>query len=141
MTGDLAWPYIVLMAALSLPWESIPMSAQDLNTRSHALAGSEEISQALQDVFNFKEYTDNPADIPIGTPIALVFIAAALLFLPSILDGAGNTTFGSNGGTTEGPQSDPYISPNDGSLWSPVKPEEYFVVSRVPGELSLLDFG
>jgi hypothetical protein len=28
---------------------------------------------------------DNPTQIPIGTPIALVFIAAALLFIPSVL--------------------------------------------------------
>ena len=28
---------------------------------------------------------DNPIQIPIGTPIALVFIAAALLFIPSVL--------------------------------------------------------
>ena len=110
------------MASLSLP-----LSAKDLNASSHAITGSEEVSHphfaqiALQDVFNFKEYTDNPLeDIPIGTPIALLFIAAALVFLPAI--------FEVDAGTTEGPQSDPYISPNDGSLWSPVKPEEYFVV-------------
>ena len=63
---------------------------------------------------------DANGGIPIGTPIALLFIAAALIFLPAI--------FEVDAGTTEGPQSDPYISPNDGSLWSPVKPEEYFVV-------------
>ena len=28
---------------------------------------------------------DNPIQVPIGTPIALVFIAAALLFIPSVL--------------------------------------------------------
>jgi hypothetical protein len=28
---------------------------------------------------------DSPTQIPIGTPIALVFIAAALLFIPSVL--------------------------------------------------------
>jgi intracellular multiplication protein IcmD len=33
----------------------------------------------------FKQHKDNPTQTPIGTPIALVFIAAALLFLPSIL--------------------------------------------------------
>jgi hypothetical protein len=32
--------------------------------------------------------------IPIGTPIALVFIATALLFLPTILGSSGQTLFG-----------------------------------------------
>lgn len=37
---------------------------------------------------------DKPTQIPVGTPIALLFIAAALLFLPSILGVAGETMFG-----------------------------------------------
>jgi hypothetical protein len=32
--------------------------------------------------------------IPIGTPIALLFIATALLFLPTILGSSGQTIFG-----------------------------------------------
>lgn len=36
-------------------------------------------------VYNFKQHKDNPTQLPIGTPIALVAIAAALLFLPSII--------------------------------------------------------
>ncbi|HET8772530.1 MAG TPA: type IV secretion protein IcmD [Thermoanaerobaculia bacterium] len=45
-------------------------------------------------VMKFKQHKDNPTQVPIGTPIALVFIAAALLFLPSILGVAGQTMFG-----------------------------------------------
>ena len=37
-------------------------------------------------ILKFKQHADNPTQIPIGTPIALVFVAAALQFLPSILD-------------------------------------------------------
>lgn len=37
-------------------------------------------------IMKFKQHKDNPTQVPIGTPIALVFIAAALLFLPSIID-------------------------------------------------------
>lgn len=37
-------------------------------------------------VLNFKQHKDNPTQSPIGTPIALVAIAAALLFLPSVLN-------------------------------------------------------
>lgn len=49
----------------------------------------------------FKQHKDNPTQIPIGTPIALIFIGAALLFLPTILSVTGTTMFGSTG--TAGP--------------------------------------
>lgn len=48
-------------------------------------------------IMKFKQHKDNPTQIPIGTPVALVFIAAALLFLPSILGITGYTMFGSSG--------------------------------------------
>ena len=48
-------------------------------------------------IMKFKQHKDNPTQIPIGTPIALVFIAAALLFLPSILSVTGQTMFGAAG--------------------------------------------
>lgn len=54
-------------------------------------------------ILKFKQHKDNPTQIPIGTPIALVFIGAALLFLPSILDVTGATMFGAGGGKTAGP--------------------------------------
>ncbi len=54
-------------------------------------------------IMKFKQHKDNPQSVPIGTPIALVFIAAALLFLPTILGIAGGTMFGSGGGSTAGP--------------------------------------
>lgn len=54
-------------------------------------------------ILKFKQHKDNPTQITIGTPISLVFIAAALLFLPSILSVAGYTMFGQQGGTTAGP--------------------------------------
>ncbi len=54
-------------------------------------------------IMKFKQHKDNPTQIPIGTPIALVFIAAALLFLPTILSVAGYTMFGTSGGKAAGP--------------------------------------
>ena len=53
-------------------------------------------------IMKFKQHKDNPTQIPIGTPIALLFIAAALLFLPSVLGVAGGTIFGT-GGEVAGP--------------------------------------
>lgn len=59
-------------------------------------------------IMKFKQHKDNPTQIPIGTPIALVFIAAALLFLPSILGVTGATMFGASGGKTAGPSGTIY---------------------------------
>lgn len=53
-------------------------------------------------IMKFKQHKDNPTQIPIGTPIALVFIAAALLFLPAILSTTGTTMFGSLGSSDVG---------------------------------------
>ncbi len=50
-------------------------------------------------ILKFKQHKDNPTQVPIGTPISLVFIAAALLFLPSILGVAGQTIFGADAKT------------------------------------------
>lgn len=47
-------------------------------------------------LLKFKSHKTNPTTVPIGTPIALVFIAAALIFLPTILSVAGSTMFGSD---------------------------------------------
>ena len=43
-------------------------------------------------IMKFKQHKDNPTQIPVGTPIALIFIGAALLFLPSILAAHGKTS-------------------------------------------------
>lgn len=58
---------------------------------------------ALASILKFKQHKDNPTQIPIGTPIALLFIAAALIFLPTVFNIAGQTVFGSGatyGGVT-----------------------------------------
>lgn len=49
---------------------------------------------SLNSILKFKAHKDNPTQVPIGTPIALMFISAALLFLPSILGVTGATMFG-----------------------------------------------
>ncbi len=74
-------------------------SLTKLITAGSYLAG---LGFSIGSILKFKAHKDNPTQITIGTPIALVFIAAALLFLPTILGIAGATMFGS-GGTTAGP--------------------------------------
>jgi intracellular multiplication protein IcmD len=50
---------------------------------------------ALGAILKFKAHKDNPTQIPIGTPIALLFVGAALLFIPTIFSVSGATLFGS----------------------------------------------
>ena len=47
---------------------------------------------AVDAILKFKSHKDNPTQTPIGTPIALAAAAAALLFLPSVLDVGSSTT-------------------------------------------------
>lgn len=45
-------------------------------------------------IMKFKQHKDNPTQIQIGQPISLVLIAAALLFMPTLLKSIGATMFG-----------------------------------------------
>lgn len=45
-------------------------------------------------IMKFKQHKDNPTQIPIGTPISLVLISAALLFMPTLLKTVGASMFG-----------------------------------------------
>jgi len=78
-----------------------------LITAGSYLAG---LAFSIGAIMKFKQHKDNPTQIPIGTPIALVFISAALLFLPTILGITGTTMFGSSGGETSGPTGTVYTS-------------------------------
>lgn len=69
-------------------------SLTKLITASSYLAG---LGFSIGAILKFKAHKDNPQQVPIGTPIALVFIGAALLFLPTILGVAGATMFGTSG--------------------------------------------
>jgi intracellular multiplication protein IcmD len=49
---------------------------------------------AVGSIFKFKAHKDNPTQIPIGTPIALLFVGAALVFMPNVFTATGQTVFG-----------------------------------------------
>lgn len=57
---------------------------------------------AVGSILKFKAHKDNPQQITVGVPIALMFVAAALIFLPSMFNVAGDTLFGSSGGVSAG---------------------------------------
>lgn len=52
---------------------------------------------AVASVTGFKAHKDNPTQSPISKPIALLFVAAALLFIPSVFQSTGQTLFGASG--------------------------------------------
>lgn len=52
------------------------------------------IGFVMASVFKFKQHKDNPTQIPLGTPIALLAVGVTLIFLPSIITPAGTTLFG-----------------------------------------------
>lgn len=58
---------------------------------------------AIGAILKFRAHKEQPTQIPLGTPITMTLVAAALLFLPSILNVTGNTIFGTSGGVTAGP--------------------------------------
>nr|WP_258956729.1 type IV secretion protein IcmD [Legionella sainthelensi] len=65
---------------------------------------------SISAIMKFKQHKDNPTQIPIGTPIALVFISAVLLFLPSFLGVVSSTMFGESGGEVAGPKGTVFAS-------------------------------
>lgn len=53
-------------------------------------------------LFKFKQHKETPQQVHLGQPIMMVFLAVALIFLPSVLETGGKSLFGSKA-TTGGP--------------------------------------
>lgn len=53
-------------------------------------------------LMKFKQHKDNPTQVPLGTPMTLLVMAIALLFLPTLLEFSSTTIFGGKA-TTAGP--------------------------------------
>jgi intracellular multiplication protein IcmD len=49
--------------------------------------------------YKFKQYKDNPTQIPIGTPVALLIVSVLMWFMPSLVSPAAKSLFG--GGVVE----------------------------------------
>lgn len=50
---------------------------------------------AVGAIVKFKAHKDNPTTVTIGMPIALLFVAAALIFIPSVYSTTGASLFSS----------------------------------------------
>lgn len=57
---------------------------------------------AIAAIFKFKQHKDNPTQIPIGTPIALLVIGVVLIFLPGVIKIGGGTAGLKEGGGFKG---------------------------------------
>jgi len=52
---------------------------------------------AVGAIVKFKAHKDNPTQITIGQPIALLLVGAALIFMPTVFKVGGSTLFGASG--------------------------------------------
>jgi len=55
------------------------------------------IGFAAAGVMKFKQHKDNPTQVPLGGPVAMVFIAAALIYIPTLIQSTGMSVFGLGG--------------------------------------------
>ena len=52
---------------------------------------------AVGAIAKFKQHKENPQQMPLSTPIVLLFIGIALIFIPAIFKTGGGTLFGASG--------------------------------------------
>ncbi|MAJ82501.1 MAG: type IV secretion protein IcmD [Legionellales bacterium] len=68
-------------------------------------------------LFKFKQHKDNPAQVTIGTPFAMIAISVGLIFLPSFIKPTGESLFGVAQTVSSGVSGDisqlPGASPSD----------------------------
>lgn len=69
----------------------------DINSFILAVAYLSGIGFGVAAIFKFKQVKDNPTQIPISTPFALLGVSTMLVFLPGIIKPAGETFFGGAG--------------------------------------------
>ena len=84
----------VTATGLGLVAQNISGSFQFIGQLLIGVAYLAGIGFGIASIFKFKQHKDNPTQIPVGTPIALLVIAVALVFLPLLFKPAGETLFG-----------------------------------------------
>lgn len=74
--------------------ENVTKSFRQIGELMIAVAYIAGIGFGISSVFKFKQHKDNPTQIPIGTPFALLAVSVVLVFLPGIYAPAGVSLFG-----------------------------------------------
>lgn len=76
---------------------SVKTQATSIATLMNVAAYVAGVGFALAGVLQFKAHKDNPQGTPLSKPIVMIVVAAALLFLPTVMNIAGQSLFGSSG--------------------------------------------
>jgi len=58
-----------------------------------AIAQVAGVLMMLAGLFKLKQHKDNPTQVPVGTPLTMLIIGAALAFLPQVVTSGGETVF------------------------------------------------
>lgn len=112
--------YVIRSLVLILLCGIVNAEVQTLGEMGMAIAGSfgsiskliiatayiSGIGFGIAAIFKFKQVKDNPTQIPISTPFALLGVSALLVFLPGVFVPAGLTLFGSDAIGLDGKKSD-----------------------------------
>lgn len=69
-------------------------SFQSIGMLMVAIAYIAGFAMVIASLFKFKQHKDNPTQIPMGAAIALMAVGIVLIFLPGIIEPAGETLFG-----------------------------------------------
>lgn len=80
--------------------KNIMASFQQLGQLMLAIAYLSGFGFVISSIFKFKQHKDNPTQIPVSTPLALLMVGIVLIFLPGIIRPTGYTIFGT-GATLE----------------------------------------
>lgn len=67
---------------------------QNLGLLVTAVAYVAGLGFAMASIFKFMHYKNNPQQETIGKPITMLFVAAGLLFMPSVFSATGTSLFG-----------------------------------------------
>jgi len=103
--------YLIALALIILPLASafaehqtISTVASSVTTQATAITRLLSITAyvagvgfALAGILQFKAHKENPTTTPLSKPVVMIVVAAALLFLPTVLEIAGNSLFGKDG--------------------------------------------
>jgi intracellular multiplication protein IcmD len=76
------------------------------------------IGFAVAGIIKFKQHKDTPHQVTLGVPIVMILIAAALIFLPTIITSTGKTLTGNEAATMGSPDK----GGNGKNIWDSTAP-------------------
>lgn len=87
---------VVKSAPLTGSTGGVPTNLTNIGSVAKLITGASYVAGlafSIGAIMKFKAHKDNPTQTPISTPIVLLFVAAALLFIPAIFSSTGVTLF------------------------------------------------